>query len=186
MKHHVKTVLRISSSFFQSTPERVLYGLGQGSSRSPLFWIMISIILSVPWSPKWALEYFCTLESQMGIKATYSCLHQHLTTNHTTKSFVDNSTNFINGSQDCEPYTDKQLGHWLTLQNKAWEPILSTSGGKLELPKCLAYIVVYNWNKGELQQQPSSSMTTQIRVQDTKTQQQTTIGIKTLKTATKH
>jgi hypothetical protein len=103
-----------------------------------------------------------------------------------TKEFVDDSTNFINRIQDNEPYTDKQLGHWLTLQNKAWEQILSASGGKLELPKCLAYIVFYNWNKGEPQQQPLSSMTTQIQVQDTKTQQQTTNGIKTPKTATKH
>jgi hypothetical protein len=126
--------------FFQSTPEQVLYGLGHGLSRSPPLWITISIIL------------FCTLEAQMGIRATYSCPRQHLTTNHTTEAFVNDSTNFINGSQDHEPYTDDQLGHRLILQNEAWERILSASGGKLELPKCLAYIVVYNWNKGEPQQ----------------------------------
>jgi hypothetical protein len=45
LKHHVRTALGISSSFFQSTPEHVLYRSGQGSSRSPLLWITISIIL---------------------------------------------------------------------------------------------------------------------------------------------
>jgi hypothetical protein len=68
MKHHVKTALGISSAFFQSTPEQVLYGSGQGSSGSPPLWITISIIL------------FWTLEAQMGIRVTYSCLRKHLTT----------------------------------------------------------------------------------------------------------
>jgi hypothetical protein len=54
------------------------------------------------------------------------------------------------------------------------------SGGKLELPKCLAYIVVYDWNKGEPQQQPRSKLLTQLRVRDTETQQQTSITIKDL------
>jgi hypothetical protein len=68
---------------------------------------MISIIL------------FWTLEAQMGIRATYSCPQEHLTTNHTTEAFVDNSTNFINGSPETEPFTETQLGHWLHLQNEA-------------------------------------------------------------------
>jgi hypothetical protein len=84
MKHNVKTALGISLAFFQSTPERLLNGSGQGSSRSPPLWMTISIIL------------FCTLEAQMGIGATYTCPRQHLTTNHTTEVFVNNSTNFIN------------------------------------------------------------------------------------------
>jgi hypothetical protein len=84
MCHHVKTTLGISLAFFQSTPECVLYGSGQGSSGSPPLWMTISIIL------------FCTLEAQVGKGATYSCPRQHLTTNHTTEAFVDDSTNFIN------------------------------------------------------------------------------------------
>jgi hypothetical protein len=114
----------------------------------------------------------------MGIRATYSCPRDHLTTNHTTEAFVDDSTNFINRSPELEPLTETQLGHRLHLQNEAWERILSASGGKLELPKCLAYIVVYDWNKGEPQQRPKSAMTTEIRVCDTETQQQTIIDIK--------
>jgi hypothetical protein len=91
MKHHVKTALGISSSFFQSIAERVLYGSGQGSSRSPLLWITISIIL------------FRTLQAQMGTGATYTCPRTLLTTNNTTKAFVDDSTNFISS-----PKYDKQ------------------------------------------------------------------------------
>jgi ABC-type multidrug transport system fused ATPase/permease subunit len=140
MQHHDKTALGISSSFFQSTPERVLYGSGQGSSGSPPLWMAISIIL------------FRTLEAQMGVGATYLCLWSTLTTNHTTKAFVNNSTNFINSATKENQDTVDQLKLKLHLQNEEWERILSTSGGKLELPKCLAYIVVYDWIKGEPQQ----------------------------------
>jgi hypothetical protein len=49
-----------------------------------------------------------------------------------------------------------------------------------QLPKCLAYIVVYNWNKGEPQQRPESKLPTQLQVHDTETQQQTCIMIKDL------
>jgi hypothetical protein len=144
MQHHVKTALGITSSFFQSTPDRVLYRSGQESSGSPPLWMTISIIL------------FQTLEAQMGIGATYSCPHSVLTTNHTTKAFVDNSTNFINSATKEDQYTADQLSLNLQLQNEEWERIVSASGGKLELPKCLAYIVVYNWIKGEPKQRPKT------------------------------
>jgi hypothetical protein len=140
MQHHIKTVLGISSSFFQSTQERVLYGSGQGSSGSPPLWMMISKIL------------FCTLEAQMGIGVTYSHLQSTLTTNHTSEAFVNDSTNFINSATKENQDTLDQLTLNLHLQNEEWERILSASGGKLELPKCLAYIMVYDWIKGEPQQ----------------------------------
>jgi hypothetical protein len=87
----------------------------------------------------------------MGNGVTYTCPRQQLTSNHTTEAFVDDSTNFINTPVHDEHYTADQLTYTLHLQNEEWERILSASGGKLELPKCLAYIVVYDWNKGELQ-----------------------------------
>jgi hypothetical protein len=168
MQHHVKTALGISSSFFQSTPERVLYGSGQGSSRSPPLWITISIIL------------FRTLQAQLGTGATYTCPQTLLTTNHATEASVDDSMNFINSPNYDEPYTATQLSNKLRLQNEEWERILSASGGKLELPKCLAYIVVYDWNKGEPYQQPKSAPSDQLQVRDTETQQLANISIKDL------
>jgi hypothetical protein len=115
MQHHVKTALGISSSFFQSTPECVLYRSGQGSSSSPPLWMAISIIL------------FCTLEAQMGIGATYSCLQSTLTTNHTTKAFVNDSTNFSNSAANENQDTADQLNLKLHLQNEEWERILRPS-----------------------------------------------------------
>jgi hypothetical protein len=155
MQHHVKTALGISSSFFQSTPEWVLYGSGQGSSSSPPLWMAISIIL------------FRTLKAQMGIGATYSCLRNTLKTNHTTEVFVDNSTNFVNSSTNENQDTADQLERKLHLQNEEWERILSASGGKLELP----YALRTSWsmtgskesldNNQKLPYQPTSPSATQ-------------------------
>jgi hypothetical protein len=50
----------------------------------------------------------------------------------------------------------------------------------LELPKCLAYIVVYDWNKGEPYQQPKSALSDQLHVRNMETQQLTSISIKDL------
>jgi hypothetical protein len=123
---------------------------------------------------------FQTLEAQMGIRATYTCPRKVLTTNHTTKAFVDNSTNFINSKTNDEQYTADQLSRKLQLQNEEWERILSTSGGKLELPKCLAYIIVYNWIKGEPKQRPKTLLPSNLMVKDTESQQPTNIDIKDL------
>jgi hypothetical protein len=157
MKHHIKTALEISSAFFQYTPEQVLYRSGQGSSGSPPLWMTISIIL------------FHTLEAQIGIREKYTCPRQH------TKAFVDDSTNFINNATQDKLYTANQLSNKLQLQNKEWEHILSASGCKLELLKCLAYIVVCDWDKGEPKQCPKSEISTHIQVCN---KQQTSISIR--------
>jgi hypothetical protein len=86
--------------------------------------------------------------------------------------------NFINSPNYNKLYTATQLSNKLRLQNEEWDRILSTSGGKLELPKCLAYIVVYDWNKGEPYQQLKSALSDQLQVRNTETQQLTNILIK--------
>jgi hypothetical protein len=77
-----------------------------------------------------------------------------------------------------KPYTAIQLSSKLQLQNEEWEHILSASGGKLELPKCLAYIVVYDWDKGKPKLCTKSEILTQLQVCSTGTQQQTSISIR--------
>jgi hypothetical protein len=52
---------------------------------------------------------FRTLEAQVGTGKTYACPRQHLTTNHMTEAFVNNSTNFVNSPNHDELYTADQL-----------------------------------------------------------------------------
>jgi hypothetical protein len=133
MQHHVKTALGISSAFFQSTPEKVLYGSGQGSSGSPPLWMSISIIL------------FQALEARMGPGANFSCPRRKKVSSLTTKAWVDDSNDYLNDFLEHFPWTETKLCAELEKQNQEWEQLLSASGGKLELPKCLAYIVVYDF-----------------------------------------
>jgi hypothetical protein len=166
MQHHVKTALGISSSFFQSTPEKVLYGSGQGSSGSPPLWMTISIVL------------FRALEARVGKGAHYSCPRQRNTTSHTTEAWVDNSNDYINDFLSKVPWNELELCEKLRSQNQEWESLLSASEGRLELPKCLAYIVVYDFVDGEPIQRPKEKFTSKLYITDSETQAQTRINIK--------
>jgi hypothetical protein len=124
-----RTLLGISSVFFQSSPEKVLYGSGQGSSGSPPLWMAISIIL------------FRALETRMGPGANFSCLRRENSSSLTIEAWVDNSNDYVNDFMEHFPWTETKLCAELEKQNQEWERLLSASRGKLELPKCLAYIV---------------------------------------------
>jgi hypothetical protein len=166
MQHHVKTALGISSAYFQSTPEKVLYGSGQGSSGSPTLWMTISIIL------------FRALEARMGIGAHFHCPRKKLKSNLTTEAWVDDSNDYINDFLANVPWSEHQLCSELEQQNQEWEHLLSMSGGKLELPKCLAYIVVYEFVDGEPVQRPKERMSSRLHIKDTESQATTRIEIK--------
>jgi hypothetical protein len=85
----------------------------------------------------------------VGHGAGYSCPRGRLTTTNTTEAYVDNSTDFINDYLERVPWTDFEFCEELTDQSEEWEGLLSTSGGRLELPKCLAYIIMYEFVNGE-------------------------------------
>ena len=122
MQHHVKTALRVSQAFFQSTPEMMLYGSGQGSSGSPPLWVVCSDIL------------FKALENLTGKGMSFQSPSSHVTDGRSTDAFVDDATNGINDSTNQTPQNELMIASRLQLQAEAWEQLLHTSGGKLELP----------------------------------------------------
>jgi hypothetical protein len=166
MQHHVKTALGISSAFFQSTPEKVLYGSGQGSCGSPPLWMTISIVM------------FRALEARMGKGAYYACPRKQRITSHTTEAWVDDSNDYINDFLSVVPWNELELCENLRQQNQEWEKLLSASGGRLELPKCLAYIIVYDFVNGEPVQRPKEHLTARLYITDSESQRQTRINIK--------
>jgi hypothetical protein len=62
---------------------------------------------------------------------------------------VEDSTDFINDFLESIPWTENEFCDELTDQNEEWERLLSSSGGRLELPNCLAYIIVYEFINGK-------------------------------------
>jgi Reverse transcriptase (RNA-dependent DNA polymerase) len=166
MKHYVRTALGISKAYFESSPESVLYGSGQGSSGSPSLWIVVSSIL------------FRALEAIVGVGAKFPNPDGSVTTTTTTTAFVDDTTNFINSILRSILDSEYELSSRLQEQTQAWEELLSSSGGKLELPKCLAYLVVYDFVDGEPTQRPKSQITTGITINDSTTGETVQIDIK--------
>jgi Reverse transcriptase (RNA-dependent DNA polymerase) len=166
MKHYVRTALGVSKAFFESSPETVLYGSGQGSSGSPSLWIVVSSIL------------FRALEAIVGAGAKLPNPDGSTITTTTTTAFVDDTTNFINSILRSMFDDEYELSNRLQEQTQAWEELLSTSGGKLELPKCLAYLVVYDFVDGEPTQRPKSQQSSEIRIKDSTTGETVTIDIK--------
>lgn len=97
MQHHVKTAMGTSTAFFQSTPEKFLYGSGQGSSGSPPLWMTISIIL------------FRALEARVRTKSTFLCPRSVISTSIVTQAFVDDISNFINDLLCDVKWTEDEL-----------------------------------------------------------------------------
>jgi hypothetical protein len=103
---------------------------------------------------------------------------EKLITSHTTEAWVDDSNDYINDFLADFPWDEQELCERLQQQNQEWEQLLSASGGKLELPKCLAYIVVYEFVNGKPKQWTKEDMTAQLFITDTESQIQTQIDIK--------
>jgi hypothetical protein len=95
-----------------------------------------------------SIVMFRALEARMGRGAHYACPRNQLTTSHTTEAWVDDSNDNINDFLSAVPWDELQLCEALQQQNQEWEQLLSASGGRLELPKCLKYIVVYDFVDG--------------------------------------
>jgi hypothetical protein len=157
MRHHVKTAMGVSRAFFESTPEKVLYGSGQGSSGSPPLWLTVSSIS------------FRALEAMVGVRATFTNPDGTAVAKCTTAGYVDDTTNFINQILQSAFDNEFELSQRLQQQTQAWEELLSLSGGKLELPKCLAYIVVYDFVDGDPVQRPTSRLNATINIKDSTT-----------------
>jgi hypothetical protein len=90
-------------------------------------------------------------------------------TEYTTAGYVDNPTNFINDLLCTTFGNEFELSSHLQQQTQAWEELLSTSGGKLELPKNFAYIVAYFFVDGEPTQRTNSQLESSIAITDSTT-----------------
>jgi hypothetical protein len=111
---------RISYSHSESTP---IHGTGQGSCSSPSIWLHSSCFLMD------ILE-----EHSYGFRA--SSVNKSLSVKVNNQGFVDDTSIMVNGGQDTTELLSR-LRH----DSQTWSNLLSSSGGVLQLSKCLYYIV---------------------------------------------
>jgi hypothetical protein len=132
-EYSIKTKYGISTDTYSSTSEHPVHGPGQGSRMAPALWLIIGCLLFQ------AMETLCTGAEFCNPRQTAS--HQR-----TGDGFVDDVTNFFNFglatmllSNDFD-YEDLAMG--LQTEAQTWERLLYSTGGQLELSKCLYYLMV--------------------------------------------
>ena len=130
MKYHVTTAHGISDNCSMSTPERTLYGVGQGATDAPTGWLFISTILSQTQDD---LGQGCTIADPTSTK----------TVTWTHVIFVDD-TYLIHSLADPEA-TPTQIATVVEKDVNLWNKGIYTSGGKLEATKTKYYIIYWRF-----------------------------------------
>jgi hypothetical protein len=136
-KYAIKTGYGVSTDTYSSTPEQPTHGPGQGSRQASALWMVVSCLLFSAMYEHCHGVSFCN--------PTNTIVHRR-----TSDGFVDNVTHFFTlgikySLQNTVQVTDIIKG-LLESEGQSWERFLWTTGGKLELSKCLYYILFYKFN----------------------------------------
>ena len=137
-KYRLKTMLGISETSYTSSDEFPLYGPGQGGTGSAFIWAIVSAII---------LEIM--KQEKRGVQFTNPTLER--TIQRVMDAFVDDTTawlnNFLKSLQQNKTEKLEELATTLQDTAQAWEQLLYSTGGALELSKCFYYIIAWKWNK---------------------------------------
>jgi hypothetical protein len=127
IRYYIKHKLGISTTPHSHKNPKPIYGVGQGSTDAPARWGFLCDPL---------LELYKELASDAVITSPLSSK----STNNKIAGFVDDTTTLT-----IKHYT-VMLFIIILLQRDAqiWERLLFTSGGKLEIPKCI--FAIFDWN----------------------------------------
>ena len=134
-QYHVKTALRVSPTYYTSTPDNPLHGNGQGRRDSPAVWTEISTM---------------GLDLMKGHGRGMRFRHPTADENIDVAmiAYVDDKTVWCNQFDDQIKARGlpQQPGNGLLLEHlresgQRWADVLHATGGKLELSKCFYYAV---------------------------------------------
>ncbi|KAL7572600.1 hypothetical protein ACA910_010358 [Epithemia clementina (nom. ined.)] len=168
--YYLKTKLGVLEEFYTNTILNALHGPGQGNRNGPSLWAIISTALMA------ALE-----DHHPGIQFTDPYLVTEIT--RIIDGFVDDTTLWANQfSLELETFSQLRysaaesvrLLHSLIQETtdmaQWWENLLWSSGGRLELPKCLYYIIHWHFDAtGTPQLATKAQLATSILIMDSAT-----------------
>ena len=131
-RYHLKTKLGISEEFVQHCRAHPLFGTGQGSGNSPMYWLFISSTL------------FDVYESK-ATGATYESHDKTLSITIYIVGFVDDTRNTENQfTAHPQPPTEALIAQTI-LDSQLWHDLLETSNQALELPKCGFHVIEFEF-----------------------------------------
>lgn len=139
-EYHLKTKLGVSDECY-SNLMAIIYGTGQGSRASPAFWTIISSVI---------IELI--RKKSDGVTLASSDMETHV--RRWMDGFVDDTTAWINRfveeimdefAQE-DSIAEKIVGD-LADTSQWWEQLLYSTGGKLELSKCLYYVLSWQFDE---------------------------------------
>jgi len=151
-QYFIKTSQGISKHHYSSTVEQYLYGTGQGTGWSPPNWGAISDIISTAMS-----------KNTPGMRLTHP--HRLFFSDRSFDAFVDD----VNGGLTSDglyafhpsPSSSVPLLNTIYAQIQAnvqyYSRLLFSSGGKLALDKCRAYLLEFQWRNGSRHMMPTAS-----------------------------
>ena len=136
-RYHLKTKLGISDNFIQHSVASPIYGTGQGSGNSPVYWVFISSIL-----------FECHASQAKG--ATFETPNKSIQITIHQLGFVDDTTNRTNDFTAVSQPDEKELVRLMQQDAQLWHDILWSSGGALELSKCSFHHIRFQFAKSGL------------------------------------
>jgi hypothetical protein len=131
--YSIKTGFGISEGTYTSTVSQPTHGPGQGSRLASALWLIVSCML------------FATMDT-LCHGASFCDPCDTLVHRRTSDGFVDDVTHWFNLGLAYSIQHDvsaRDIAAGLERDGQSWERLLWTTGGKLELPKCLYYILYY-------------------------------------------
>ena len=133
-EYSIKTKYGVSTGTYSSTDEHPTHGPGQGSRMAPALWLIICCLLFEAMSKLCRGAEFCNPRQ--------TASHQRI-----GDGFVDDVTNFFNfglAKMLLDDFGPVELAKGLQDEAQTWERLLYSTGGQLELSKCLYYLMIFD------------------------------------------
>jgi hypothetical protein len=134
MQYQVKTAFGISQNHYSGTPEKPLFGTGQGSGASPAVWLTLVVVL------------MNTLDRITKERTRFKSPDSPIAHARLIDAFVDDTSLVFNDSH--HRMTPDQMIHKMACIAQNWERLLSYSGGSLNLKKCSWSLTYWEWRHG--------------------------------------
>ena len=142
-EHFVCTKFGISKDSYRSTALEPLFGIGQGNGAGPAYWLSTLVVMFN------VLDKICNgirFQSPMGAKYTSTGLGYVDDVTLCASSSIDGIDN--DEIKERGEMEEEEVFEEIKKIGDAWETMLFTNGGKLELIKCFWIFVCWKWIRG--------------------------------------